>query len=272
MRQAGVIAAGALYALDHNIERLAEDHQHARTLADAIRQSPGLALDPEFVDTNIVFLKVAPEIGTAAAFCARLRDQGVWTMALGPQRIRAVTHLDVSRGQTEYAARVIQDVAAEASAKPRPGDQLASLAGSGVRLENAPAVRIATKPYNGVPSKNGWSELHMVALDGAGIVGIDSTLIVLWRQDSAEEWGTGASGSLLDFGKHRTSASFVTSSEFAFMERFGKLYNTPFGLFPLSDAGPLAKDAASLQGARDWLLKYKEKPEDKLQAVKPGRC
>ena len=179
-------------------------------------------------------------------------------------------------GEASFAAYpaldLAQDVAAEASAKPRPGDQLASLAGSGVRLENAPAVRIATKPYNGVPSKNGWSELHMVALDGAGIVGIDSTLIVLWRQDSAEEWGTGASGSLLDFGKHRTSASFVTSSEFAFMERFGKLYNTPFGLFPLSDAGPLAKDAASLQGARDWLLKYKEKPEDKLQAVKPGRC
>jgi threonine aldolase len=113
MRQAGIIAAGALYALEHNIERLADDHKHARLLADAIRQSPGLSLDPEFVDTNIVFFKVDAEMGSAAAFCARLRDEGVWTMALGPQRIRAVTHLDVSREQIEYAANVIQDVAAE---------------------------------------------------------------------------------------------------------------------------------------------------------------
>jgi hypothetical protein len=165
-----------------------------------------------------------------------------------------------------------QDVSAAAPAKHQPGDQLASLAGSGVKLESAAAVRIVTKPYTGVPSKNGWSELHRVALDGAGVVGIDSTLIVLWRQDSAEEWGTGASGSLLDFGKHRVSANFVTSSEFALMERLSKLYNTPFGLFPLSDSGPLAKDAASLQNARDWLAKYREKPDDKMQAARPGRC
>ena len=156
--------------------------------------------------------------------------------------------------------------------KHRPGDQLAALAGPGIRLESAAAVRMTTKPYNVVPSKNGWSELHMVALDGASIVGIDSTLIVLWRQDSAEAWGTGESGSLLDFGKHRLSADFVTSSEFALMERLSKLYNTPFGLFPLSDGGPLGKDAASLRNARDWLAKYKENPEEKLQAAHPGRC
>ena len=114
MRQAGIIAAGALHALEHNIERLADDHQHARIMAEAIRQSPGLALDPEFVDTNIVFFKVDPEMGTAAAFCARLKDEGVWMMALGEQRIRAVTHLDVSREQIEYAAKVVHDVAVEA--------------------------------------------------------------------------------------------------------------------------------------------------------------
>jgi len=114
MRQAGIIAAGALYALEHNIERLAEDHQHARILAEAIRNSPGLSLDPEYVDTNIVFFKVDPEMGTAAAFCARLRDEGVLMMALGQQRIRAVTHLDVSREQAEYAAKIVHDVATEA--------------------------------------------------------------------------------------------------------------------------------------------------------------
>jgi threonine aldolase len=114
MRQAGIIAAGALYALDHNIERLAEDHVNARLLAEAIRKSPGLALDPEYVDTNIVFFTVDEELGTAAAFAARLRDEGIWTMPTGPQRIRTVTHLDVSREQIEHAGRVIQDVAAEA--------------------------------------------------------------------------------------------------------------------------------------------------------------
>jgi len=113
MRQAGIIAAGALYALEHNIDRLAEDHQNARLLAEAIRQSHGLALDPEFADTNIVFFQVDPGLGMAAAFCARLRDEGVWTMALGPQHIRAVTHLDVSREEAERAGKVVQEVAAE---------------------------------------------------------------------------------------------------------------------------------------------------------------
>ena len=57
MRQAGIIAAGALYALEHNIERLAEDHENARILADAVRATPGLKLDPDIVDTNIVIFK-----------------------------------------------------------------------------------------------------------------------------------------------------------------------------------------------------------------------
>lgn len=178
-------------------------------------------------------------------------------------------------GEASYAAYPALDLSrdvAAASAQHRPGDQLASAAGPGVRLESAAAIKIATKPFNGVPSKNGWSELHMVALDGAGIVGFDSTLIVLWRHDSAEAWGTGPSGSLLDFGKHRTGGSFVTSSEFGFMERFSKLYDTPFGLFPLSDGGPLAKDAARLEAARDWLARYKEKPDGDLKAAQPGKC
>jgi hypothetical protein len=154
----------------------------------------------------------------------------------------------------------------------QPGDQIAALAEAGISLKSAAAIRLATKPYNGVPSKNGWSELSMVVLDGSAIVGIDSTLVVLWRADSHEEWSTGASGRLLDFGKHRVSDTFVTSSEFALMERLSKLYNTPFGLFPLADAGPLQKDVAAWQGARDWLQRYREKPDTKLQAAVPGRC
>jgi len=119
MRQAGIIAAGALYALEHNIERLAEDHQNARLLATSIRTMQGLKLDPEMVDTNIVIFEVDPELGTAAAFVARLRDQGVWMNAIAPQRIRAVTHLDVSREQVQHAASVLQETTAAVGAIAR---------------------------------------------------------------------------------------------------------------------------------------------------------
>jgi threonine aldolase len=111
MRQAGIIAAGALYALDHHIARLAEDHANARVLAEAIRATPGLRLDPEIIDTNILIFEVDPDLGTAAAFVARLRDEGVWMNATAPQRIRAVTHLDVSREQIQRAAAVLQETA-----------------------------------------------------------------------------------------------------------------------------------------------------------------
>jgi threonine aldolase len=112
MRQAGIIAAGALYALEHNIDRLAEDHANAHLLADAVRQTSGLKLGPNVVETNIVIFDVGAELGTAAAFCARLRDEGVWLYPIGPQRIRAVTHLDVSREQIHHAAQVLQGMAA----------------------------------------------------------------------------------------------------------------------------------------------------------------
>jgi len=111
MRQAGIIAAGALYALEHHIDRLAEDHEKARVLAAAIRETPGLALDPDIVETNIVIFKLAPELGSAAAFTAKLREQGVRMNAVGPQRIRAVTHLDVSLEQVRQAGEIIQSLA-----------------------------------------------------------------------------------------------------------------------------------------------------------------
>jgi threonine aldolase len=112
MRQVGIIAAGALYALEHHIDRLAEDHEKARVLAAAIRETPGLALDPDIVETNIVIFKLAPELGSAAEFAARLREQGVRMNAVGPQRIRAVTHLDVSMKLVEIAGKEIAAAAA----------------------------------------------------------------------------------------------------------------------------------------------------------------
>ncbi len=111
MRQAGIIAAGALYALDHNIDRLAEDHEKARVFADAIRETPGLTLDPDIVETNIVIFKIAPTLGTAADFTAKLREKGVLLHTVGRQRIRAVTHLDVPLEQVRKASRIIQEMA-----------------------------------------------------------------------------------------------------------------------------------------------------------------
>ena len=118
-RQAGIVAAAALYALDHHIERLAEDHAHARIIADAIRSTPGLKLMPDSVDTNIVIYEIDPDFGTAAAFSARLRDEGVLMNANAPQRLRAVTHLDISRAQAERAATVIKETAAAVHAVAR---------------------------------------------------------------------------------------------------------------------------------------------------------
>jgi hypothetical protein len=76
----------------------------------------------------------------------------------------------------------------------------------------------------------------------------------------------------LSFGKHRVSVNFVTNTEFDLMERLGKLYRTPFGLFPLSASGPLEKDATAWQQAREWLDRYRANPSEDLQAARPGHC
>ncbi len=98
LRQSGMLAAGCIYALDHHVERLAQDHENARLLAHGLAELPGVQLDPAAVETNIVIFGV-PE---APALQRRLAAQ-VEVMALGPERMRAVTHLDVDRAQIEHA-------------------------------------------------------------------------------------------------------------------------------------------------------------------------
>jgi threonine aldolase len=97
MRQAGVLAAAGLYALDHHLSRLAEDHEHARLLAKR------LGVDPATVDTNMVVLDdvAAPVVAEAA------KAQGVLVSQVGPRRIRLVAHLDVDRAAVERAADVL---------------------------------------------------------------------------------------------------------------------------------------------------------------------
>lgn len=111
MRQAGAIAAGALYALEHHVERLAEDHRNAQVLARAIRETPGLRLVPAEVDTNLVWFRVDPALGTARDLVQRLRERGVLAHAAGPQTVRACTHLDVSAAQVERAADILRQAA-----------------------------------------------------------------------------------------------------------------------------------------------------------------
>jgi threonine aldolase len=115
-RQAGILAAAAIYALDHHIERLAEDHANAKVLADAVRQSDRLQLDPAEVQTNIVIFCVDERLGTAAEFAERLAECGVKVFAVGKQKIRAVTHLDVSARDTQVAGQHLLDLVKQFSA------------------------------------------------------------------------------------------------------------------------------------------------------------
>jgi threonine aldolase len=110
MRQAGIVAAGALHALRHNIERLAEDHANARRLAEELAGLSGIAIEPATVETNIVFFDVTKPGLSAAAFDAGLKRQGVRMGAVGPNRVRAVTHLDVDRLGIERALSAAEAV------------------------------------------------------------------------------------------------------------------------------------------------------------------
>ena len=111
MRQSGIISAGALFALNNNIERLAEDHANARLLANAIEATEGLQIEANKVDTNIVIFHVAPEICTAAQFCDDVKSKGAWMFPFGAQQVRAVTHMNVSKQQIEQAAEIITEYA-----------------------------------------------------------------------------------------------------------------------------------------------------------------
>jgi threonine aldolase len=109
-RQAGILAAAATYALENHIDRLAEDHANAQTIAEAVRQSDGLTLDPPQVDTNIVIFRLDEQMGTAADFCDCLAERNVRMMPIARTRIRAVTHLDVSAEAAKTASECIREI------------------------------------------------------------------------------------------------------------------------------------------------------------------
>jgi threonine aldolase len=110
MRQIGILGAAGLYALDHHLDRLAEDHANAQLIASTLRASSRVRLVADPVQTNIVIFSVADDGPDAAAVVASARARGVFVVAFGRRTVRAVTHLDVTREQCEQAATVLMDV------------------------------------------------------------------------------------------------------------------------------------------------------------------
>ena len=110
MRQVGILGAAGLYALDHHVERLGEDHANATLIASRLRGNPRVRLVADPVDTNIVIFSLGDGAPDAAAVIAAAREQGVLVVAFGPRMVRAVTHLDVTREQCERAADVLAAV------------------------------------------------------------------------------------------------------------------------------------------------------------------
>jgi threonine aldolase len=107
MRQAGVLAAAGVYALEHNVDRLVEDHANARVIGERLAACESVQLDLDRLETNIVVFRLDAAAPDAATVVARAREQEVLVMAFGPRTVRAVTHLDVTRADCERAADVL---------------------------------------------------------------------------------------------------------------------------------------------------------------------
>jgi threonine aldolase len=105
LRQAGIVAAGALYALDHNVDRLAVDHENARVLALGLSELDGVRIDPGEIETNIVIFKV----DDPDAVCEAIERDGVRMGVVGPRQIRAVTHLDVDSDGIQRAIEAVRN-------------------------------------------------------------------------------------------------------------------------------------------------------------------
>jgi len=110
MRQSGVLAAAGLYALDHNLGRLAEDHGNARLLAERLAGLRRVSLDLATVQSNIVIFRMEEGAPDAATIVARAEEKGVLVSAFAARTVRAVTHLDVSRDQCRRAADLLAEV------------------------------------------------------------------------------------------------------------------------------------------------------------------
>ena len=110
MRQAGIVAAAGIHALEHNITRLKEDHSHATHLAQILHHIPSVSLNPTHVETNIIVFEVKENGRSPAQLVAELKQAGVLINTIGGRRFRAVTHLDISAQDIEEAGRMFAAV------------------------------------------------------------------------------------------------------------------------------------------------------------------
>jgi threonine aldolase len=107
MRQSGVLAAAGVHALEHHVERLADDHANARLIGERMHGCAGVQLDIYALETNIVVFRLGAGAPDAATVVARAAERDVLALAFGPRTVRAVTHLDVTRADCELAAEVL---------------------------------------------------------------------------------------------------------------------------------------------------------------------
>jgi threonine aldolase len=112
MRQAGILAAAGLYALEHNIARLKEDHAHAKALAGQLRKIPSVSIDVEGIETNIVVFEVTDPSRSSSEILGTLKQEGLLINSVGGMSFRAVTHLNVSAQAIEEAGRIFTRVLA----------------------------------------------------------------------------------------------------------------------------------------------------------------
>jgi threonine aldolase len=110
MRQAGILAAAASYALDHHLDRLADDHARARRIAEAVAAVAPDVIDPDLVETNVVALDLAKHPLDATAFAERAKEQGLLAGVVGRDRVRLVLHLDADDEAVDHAIEVLRAV------------------------------------------------------------------------------------------------------------------------------------------------------------------
>ncbi len=104
----GIVAAAAIYALENNIDRLADDHRNAKTLAHGLAAMDGIRCNPDEVESNLVFFEVDATLGTAVQLSSALKPLGIAIGPMGGQRLRAVTHLDVDAADMPVVLKAIQ--------------------------------------------------------------------------------------------------------------------------------------------------------------------
>ena len=109
MRQIGLLAAAAHYALDHNIARLSQDHLRAKKIATALHSVNSTVINPDHVETNIVGLDLAALPFSAAEFASRCKEKGLWISALGPKFARLVTHMDFDDAQCDESIEILKN-------------------------------------------------------------------------------------------------------------------------------------------------------------------